>query len=96
MVTINPIKTLECACKYRNGEVFNIRLKSNAPRTYELDCLSLNKKGEIMSGFRESYQEGSAEGFAEWSKNFLTKLQKYSDDLNVINKVSEFFASISK
>ncbi len=96
MVKINPVKTLECAGKYRTGGSFNLRVKSTAPRKYELDCFSLNKEGNVIGGYGEAYREGTVDGFAEWSKNFITKLQKNSDDLNVINKVSEFFTSISK
>ena len=96
MVKISPMKTLECAGKYRNGEIFNLRIKSSAPRTYELDCLSLNKNGEIKAGFGEAYREGTVEGFTEWSKNIIAKLQKNSDDSNLIKQVSEFFTSISK
>ena len=95
-VHVNPVKTLECAGKYKNGATFNLRMKSEAPRMYELDCLSLNKNGEILGGFCESYKEGTADGFAEWSKNFITKLQRYCDDSDILNKVSEFFTSISK
>lgn len=99
MVKINPTgieKFIECTGKYKSGGTFNLRMKSTAPRKYELDCFSLNKEGNVVGGYGETYGEGTVEGFAEWSKNFITKLQKHSDDLNVINKVSEFFTSISK
>ena len=96
MTKINSIKTLECAGKYKNGGRFNLKIKSAAPRHYELNCVSFHKDGKALGAFGESFNDGSVNGFAEWSKNFMNKLQKYSDDKNVIDKVSEFFTSISK
>lgn len=97
MVQVNPVKTLECIGRYKNNKgTFNIHIKSAAPRKYNLDCFSHDKDGNIVAGYGETFNDDSVEKFTEWSKAFIDKLKRYSEDSDAINKVSEFFKGISK
>ena len=96
MVKINPVKTFECAGKYKNGGHFNLRIKSSSPRKYELDCVSFSNEGKPIGAYGEHFGDGCVEKFAELSKNFIDKVKRNSEDNEVINKITEFFTSISK
>ena len=96
MVNVNPIKTLEYVGKYKNGKTYNLRISSNALMKCQLECLSFNKNGKIIGGFGEVFNSGSKDKFTEWTKNFIEKIKNTSADSDIVSKVSDFFASITK
>ncbi len=104
MITFNPSfcaipkpKTFSRVAKYKNNDsVMQINIKSEAPRSYDLNIMSMDKDGKPVSGYREAFSNGSIQEFREWVNCALNKVRTYCADSKVSEDMQNFFSEISK
>ncbi len=95
--TPKPMKTFSRVAKYKNNDsIMRINIKSEAPRSYDLNIISMDKDGKTVSGYREAFSNGSIQEFREWVNLALNKVRNYCEDSKVTEDMQDFFVGISK
>ena len=105
MITFNPTfcaapivpKTFSRVAKYKNCDAtMRINIKSETPRSYDLNIMSMDKNGIPVSGYSETFNQGSVQEYREWVNCALNKVRRYCEDGKVAEEMQKFFAEILK
>lgn len=105
MITFNPsfgaaqnsLKTFSRVAKYKNNDaMMHINIKSEAPRSYNLNIMSMDRNGSPVAEYGEEFNNGSVQEFKEWVNLALNKVRNFCEDSKVSEDMKDFFAGISK